>query len=286
LTRAVPAVVHLVARNLRSTSRTPLVIAVSLFQPLVWLALFSQSLRRMVDYPDFARLGYESYMAYFVPGIVALTVLSTSVRSGVAMVTDINTGMLDKFLISPINRSSILLGRVFADAITMAVQCVTVLLIAVAFGLRSRTGLGGLLLVLALGLWLGLCAAAFSNFVALRTRNPQLTMMVGVNSTLPLMFLSPAFFPTALQPGWLQAAAKVNPVAYAVTAGQDALNTGIDGGHLLAAAGVLALTLALCLTGATRAFQRVTSGALGRDPRRRPAAPESSKAPKPPAMTR
>jgi ABC-2 type transport system permease protein len=206
-----------------------------------------------------------------VPGILALTVLSTSVRSGVAMVTDVNTGMLDKFLISPINRSSILLGRVFADAITMAVQCLTVVAIAYVMGLRSQTGPGGVLALLVITLWLGICAASFSNFIALRTRNPQITMMVGINSTLPLMFLSPAFFPMQLQPGWLQAAAKVNPVAYAVTAGQDLLNKGFDGGRLLATAGVLGLTAFICVTGATRAFQRATSGAAGRAPKARSA---------------
>ncbi len=253
----------LIARNLTSSRRTPLLLVAGIVQPVIWMAIFSQALSRLAEFSQFRQLGYTSYLSFLVPGVMALTVLNTSIRSGIAMVTDITTGVLDKFLISPINRITILLGRILADAITMAVQCLIVLGIGFAVGARARTGLGGVATMLALSVLLGICAAGFSDFIALRTRNPQVTMLIGINMTLPLLFLSPAFFPQQLEPSWLTAVARFNPVAYVVTSGQNLMNLGAGWGHLLATLGVLALAGSLSLTGATLAFRRATSGAGG-----------------------
>jgi ABC-2 type transport system permease protein len=263
LSLSLRATYWLVARNLVTSRRTPLLLFAGIVQPVIWMAIFSQGLSRVAQFPEFRSLGYTSYLTFLVPGVMALTVLNTSIRSGIAMVTDINTGVLDKFLISPIDRTAILLGRILADAITMAVQCVIVLAIGFALGSGARTGPGGAVTMLVLSVLLGVCAAGFSNFVALRTRNPQVTMIVGINMTLPLLFLSPAFFPRQLEPSWLTAVGRVNPVAYVVTVGQDLMNIGWDWGQLLATLGVLALAGTLSLTGATLAFRHATSGASG-----------------------
>ncbi|KPI15356.1 ABC-2 type transporter [Actinobacteria bacterium OK074] len=261
----VHAVYHLMVRNLIASRRTPLLIVAGIVQPLIWMAVFSQGLSRLTDFDQFRQLGYTSYLSFFVPGIMALTVLNTSIRSGIAMVTDISTGVLDKFLISPINRTTILLGRILADAITMAVQCLIVLAIAFAMGIRPPTGAGGVATMLTLSILLGICAAGFSDYVALRTRNPQVTMLIGINSTLPLLFLSPAFFPRQLQPSWLTTVGRINPVAYVVTSGQNLMNLGFHWGQLLATLGVLALAGTLTLTAAALAFRRATSGSGGGD---------------------
>jgi ABC-2 type transport system permease protein len=191
---------------------------------------------------------------------MTLTVLNGSARSGISMITDVNSGMMDKFLISPIRRSSIMLGRIVSDAITMVGQCLIVLAIAYAMGLTSKTGFGGVVATLALCIVLGMCACAFSDFLALRTRNLQVTMMINAVIALPLLFLSPAFFPSQLQPGWLQSIGKFNPVAYVVISGQNLLNLGIRWGQLLETLGVLALVGTLCFAASIRAFRRATSG--------------------------
>jgi ABC-2 type transporter len=122
-----------------------------------------------------------------------------------------------------------------------------------------------------LTIWLGVYAAAFSDFITLQTCNAQLTMIVGGTASLPLLFLSSAFFPEQLQPDWLSAVGKLNPVAYVVSSGQNLLNSGVHWGHLLSTVGVLGLTAALCFTGAVRAFPFATSGAGGRPGRNRKA---------------
>jgi hypothetical protein len=91
-------------------------------------------------------------------------------------------------------------------------------------------------------------------------------MLVGINMALPLLFLSPAFFPQQLQPSWLTTVAWFNPVAYVVTSGQNLVNLGVHWGYLLATLGVLGLAGSLSLISATLAFRRATSGASGGRP--------------------
>jgi ABC-type multidrug transport system permease subunit len=115
-----------------------------------------------------------------------------------------------------------------------------------------------------LTLLLGSCTAAFSNYVALRTRNAQLTMVIGGISTLPLLLLAPAFLPEQFQTGWLRTAEKINPVAYVVTSSQNLMNLGYQRGQLLACTGVLALTALLTYSAAIRAFRQAMNGFAAR----------------------
>lgn len=256
-------VYQLAARNLKRTIRNPMILGFVILQPLIWLAMFSQSFNRLTDFREFSGRGYDSYLDFFVPSIMALTVLNTAIQSGLAMITDIDAGVLDKFLISPISRWSILLGRVLADAVTMTVECLVVLAVAAAMGARVQTGGSGAAGVVVITVALGICAAGYSNVVALRTRNSQITMVAGMLVTMPALLLSSGFFPLALQPTWVQWVAKVNPVAYAVDSGQDLMNLGAFWGSLLGTFGVLALAGSLTFTGAIRAFAKVTSGSGG-----------------------
>jgi ABC-2 type transport system permease protein len=247
-------------RNLKVAARNPMSLLFTLIQPIVWMILFTQNVKMVGSLAVFRHLGYSSYLAFFIPSVMALTVLNSSARSGISMITDVNTGVMDKYLISPIRRSSILLGRVLADAIAMAVQCLIVLAIAFAMGASTKIGVGGVAAAFGLTILLGICAAAFCDFVALRSRNVQITMMISAFAAFPLLLISPAFFPTQLQPTWLQWVGKFNPVAYVITSGQDLMNVGVRWGQLMATLGVIALTGLVCFTASIRAFRRATSG--------------------------
>jgi len=250
-------------RNLKVTRRNRPALAFTVLQPVIWMALFAENFKQLANDPTFRDLGYTSYLSFFVPSILVLTVLNASTLSGVSMITDVNAGVLDKYLISPIKRSSILLGRILADGITMVFQCLIVLVIGIVLGARVHTGVAGVVVTIVLVVVLGMCFAALSCFVALHTRNAQLTMIVSGLSTLPLLLLSPAFYPAQLQAGWLRAVEKVNPAAHVVTAGQDLFNLRFDAGQLLITVGVLALTAVLSFTATIREFRRATSAAAG-----------------------
>lgn len=100
------ATAHLLRRNLVVIARNRAALAFTILQPILWMALFSQNFRGLADVSLFRSLGYVRYLDFLVPSILVLTVLNASSLSGISMVTDINAGVMDKFAISPIPRSS------------------------------------------------------------------------------------------------------------------------------------------------------------------------------------
>lgn len=241
-------------RNLRKLTRVPMLLFFSLFQPLIFLILFSQVFSSMSKLPGF---GYDNYLQFLVPTIVGLTALNSAFQSGMGMVTDIDSGLLDKFLIAPIRRSSILLGKVVADATRMALQAILIIALSFIMGARFATGIPGILAMIAIAVLFGVAWAGISNVVALRTRNAELTMLIGILITFPVLFLSTGFMPLALLPDWLETVAKFNPITYLVAALRALVNEGWDWTAIWQA---LAVTLGLAvvtLTAATRAFRKV-----------------------------
>ncbi|MBO0729351.1 MAG: ABC transporter permease [Acidimicrobiaceae bacterium] len=252
--KALPVPVALAARNLVRNLRTPMLVTASLLQPVIWLVLFSQTFKGLANTDQFRRLGYGSYLEFLLPGMLILSMLFTALQSGIATVTDIDTGVMDKLLISPTRRISILFGRVGADAITMLVQGGIILALAVAMGARPNSALGAIAL-LAIATVFGVAWAGLSNLIALRTRSSELTMVGGLLLTLPALFLTPAFFPRQLLPGWLQGVSNANPATYVIETGQRLMSTGNswaqDGRTLIA----LAVTAAVLIPASIAAFR-------------------------------
>ena len=244
-------VVFIGGRNITRSVRAPMLLAVSLLQPVIWLALFSQTFRGLGDVAQFRAQGYRDYLSFFTPGMVVLSMLFTGLQSGMATMSDIDSGMMDKFLVSPVRRLTILAGRVWADTLTMLAQGAIILVIATAMGVRATPGPAGAVALIALATAFGVIWAALSNLVALVTRNAELTMALGFLLTLPVLFMSSAFFPLRLQPAWLQRVADANPAAYVITTGQQLLNTGNNAPQdvrtiiALAAAAVIAIPATL-----------------------------------------
>jgi ABC-2 type transport system permease protein len=253
-----PVPAALGARNITRSLRTPMLVTASLLQPIIWLVLFSQIFGGLADTAEFRRLGYDSYLDFFVPGMIVLSMLFTALQSGVATVTDVDSGMMDKLLISPIRRTSILLGRVMADAITMVAQGAIILLLAVAMGARPQSGWLGALAMIGYAALFGVVWASMSNLIALRTRNSELTMVAGLFLTLPALFLTPAFFPEPLLPDWLRTVAKANPAAYVIETGQRLMSTGNDWGQDVRTLIALAVAAFVLVPASVAAFRATT----------------------------
>jgi ABC-2 type transport system permease protein len=256
--RKQPIVLVLAIRNLLRNIRTPMLVTAALVQPLVWLVLFAQIFGRLGDTGQFTSLGYSSYVQFFVPGMIVLSMLFTALQSGVATVTDIDTGVMDKLLISPIRRTAILIGRVAADAVTMLAQGVIVLAAALAMGARVHTGFGGAVGIVALAVLFGVVWASLSNLIALRSRNSEVTMVAGLFLTLPALFLTSAFFPKPYLPGWLQGVMNANPAAYVISTGQQLMSTGNSGSQDLKTLAALAVTALVLIPSAVTAFRAAT----------------------------
>jgi ABC-2 type transport system permease protein len=226
-------------RWLLKTSRNPYVTFTSLVQPIVFFVLMAEVLGAVAGGALTQALGGDvHYVTYLTPAIMIQSALAAAAVSGIGLVDDMETGMFDKTLISPMNRGAMFVGKVLSELVRIAVQ--TLLILVLGYGLLwlktgasvgsyVETGPAGLLGIVAVTLVFGSVFMAYSNIVALVTRDREATIMIANLLTFPLLFVSSAFVPLEVLPNWIQTVAVVNPITYGVDAiralmlGQDVL---------------------------------------------------------------
>ncbi len=251
----------LYVRQIKRLSRQSTVIFFSLIQPLIWLVLFGQMFARIASGSSQA-FGHVSYLQFFIPTVILQSILFGSGQSGVGMITDIDSGFLDKLMTTPINRLAILLGRLLGDLTRITVQMVLVIVIGWIIGqwqdpkISFYYSVPGILGALGIAMMFALVLMALNIWIALWTRSTEATFIVSNFLTLPLLFTSSAQLPIALLPGWMQTIARVNPVTYTIEAMRALLNgpaathshnTGIaiaEAMAILVGLGVVTMTLA------------------------------------------
>jgi ABC-2 type transport system permease protein len=259
--------------NLKAV-RNPFVLVVSLVQPVIFLVLFTQVFGGVVEGTLRGPAGGLNYETYLAPAIAIQVAIAAAVTSGVGLVNDIENGMFEKVLVSPMNRTAMFLGKTLAEVSRIALQILVVLGLSVVLGARIETGLLGVVGIVGVGVLFSLSFAAFSNTLAVATRDQESTIIGANLLQFPLLFLSSAFIPLERLPGWIQLFAAVNPVTYAVDAaraimlGEDVITVvdvpGFEGlAHTLVPA-VSVLTVLAVVLGAIAVFMlsRASSSAV------------------------
>ena len=218
------------ARLLRNLSRQPAWIVISLIQPLIYLLIFAPTFKRVVQIPGF---GGGSYLDFLVPGIVVMTVLFSGGWAGMGLVDELDKGVIDRFLVTPASRASIICGRLLQGAVLAVIQAAIILGLGLLLGADYPGGPQGLALLLLVSILLGEGIGAASSGVALLARREE-TLIAVINMFLtPLMFLSAVFMRVELMPNWIQSIARYNPVNWAVEAGREALSATPDWSFVL-----------------------------------------------------
>jgi ABC-2 type transport system permease protein len=134
------------------------------------------------------------------------------------MLADIDRGVLDRLLATPVARGALLAARILYSAAQVAVQSAIILLVSAAIGARPHGGAAGVALVLLVAALLGAAFGAVSNALALLTRRQELVIAVMNFIVLPSTFLSSMMMSGNLMPAWIRSAAMFNPVNWAVVA--------------------------------------------------------------------
>jgi ABC-2 type transport system permease protein len=214
---------YITMRDLRARMRMPVFIFMTLFQPILWLVLFTQIFKSLGGLPG---LGSSSYLQFFAPGVLVMTVLFGSAFSGFGMLMDMDTGVLSKMLATPVTRISVIAGRIVATVVVLLIQALIIIILALIMGVHFKTGVPGVLFTFLLLSLLGLGFAAFSNGLALLLKRQENVMAVTNLLTMPLMFLSSLMMPAALLPGWLNTVRQINPIDYAVVGARDLISNG------------------------------------------------------------
>jgi len=126
--------------------------------------------------------------------------------------------MFEKVLVSPMNRTAVFLGKTAAEVFRIAIQIAIILVLGLALGADIVTGIVGALGIIAVGILFSLWFVAFSNALAILTRDQESTIIGANLLQFPLLFLSSAFLPLEALPSWIRTFARFNPVTYGVDA--------------------------------------------------------------------
>lgn len=178
--------------------------------PILMLLIFGEGLGNSIG----GLPGGVDYRQFIFPGVLAMTVLMTSVMSGISIVTDRQFGFLREILVSPVSRTAITMGKISGGATIALSQGMVMFLFAPLLGvdLSVVTVLKLVPLIALLAVTLTSVGVAFGA----RLRSVESFQMVAQMAIMPTMFLSGIFFPINNVPAWMSVLVQINPVTYAV----------------------------------------------------------------------
>ncbi|MBS1880452.1 MAG: ABC transporter permease [Actinobacteria bacterium] len=243
---------HMTVRHLMALWRQPWWIAVSLVQPVIWLLLFGALFEAVTDIPGF---GSTNYIEFLAPGVVVMTAFFGAGWAGMPVIEDINRGVIDRFLVSPVRRSSLISGRLTSWSLTTAIQSLIIVVLALIVGASFANGVLGVLVLIIEAVLVGAAFGCLSIGLALLIRKEETLIAAVQFLVLPLSFMSVTFMQKSLMPGWMQTVADFNPLNWAVEAGRDAVTANPDWGAIAGKSGLLLAFLLICGTFALRAFR-------------------------------
>lgn len=222
-------------RALVTISRTPAAILPPIAISIFFLVIYESTLGEAAGF--IPTLSGSSYLGFILPLSIVSSSLSGAGIAAQNMVRDIESGYFDKLLLTPVSRAALLLGPIAAGAVILGLQAGIVIGIGLLLGLQPVTGAPGLLAIIGLAVLLGTGFAGFTVSAALGSGSAAATQGASF-IFFPLTFLTASFVPLDLLSGWLETAARFNPITYVLEAMRAILNEGWDG--VVIAQGVLA----------------------------------------------
>jgi len=228
-------------RYVRSKSR----IVGSIAMPLFLLVFLGFGLNSVVSTTS---LG-QQYVMFLVPGMVAMSVLFTSVFSGIQIIWDKQFGFLKETLIAPVTRLEIMFGQTVGGATTVVIQGIILMVLAVLMGLRIESP-AGFFVALGFMILVGIAFTAFGIAIASRMEDMTGFQLIMNFVVFPLFGLSGALFPISSLPAWLEPVTLIDPLTYGV----EGIRYGLTGtsqiNPLISAAVISGFAVAMTVAGA------------------------------------
>jgi ABC-2 type transport system permease protein len=202
-------------RALRESLRTLDSLLPTLFIPIFFLVVNTGQAGRIFPSGKTDFLNGQGYGAFQLPSSLLLAASFGS--AALYLVEEIEGGYFDKLRATPIPRMAIVLGRLYAEVVKSIVLTSAMVVAAMLFGIRIRSGVPGFLILLVMiSLW-AMVFSGFMQLVALKTRSAAATN-AGSMVFFPLLFLTPGFVPRNLLTRPMEIAASFNPVTYLMEA--------------------------------------------------------------------
>lgn len=232
--------------------RNPYWLLAALFQPICYLYLFAPLLQNITGLNQGA-----GAINMFTPGLLVMVSLFGVMFVGFGMIDYLRTGVIERLRVTTASRLSLLLGLVLRDVVTLLVQVLIVILLALPLGLVITPV--GMVLTAAMMVLVGLFMSPVSYALALTVKSEDALGPILNFFSQPMLLLSGVLLPLTLAPAWLQNVSAFNPLRYVVDASRAIFNGDIgnpavwEGFALLAVLVVLSFWWSLhCMKKATQ----------------------------------
>lgn len=230
-------------RELKRYTRSRSQVVASLGQPVLYLLALGFGLG-----PVFEKSGNGSYLQFIAPGVIGMTVLFTSIFSGIGLLWDRQFGFLKETLVAPVSRMSIVTGKTLGGVTVALLQGVLVVVVCLLAGFRPASLMG----VLAAFFYMALIALVFSGLgtaIGSRLQDMQGFQLIMNFLVLPIFFLSGALFPLDHLPKVLGAITSADPLSYGIDGLRGTLIGRWHFGLLVDASVLCAIAVVLLTTG-------------------------------------
>jgi len=208
-------------RELKKYSRSPAQIVASLAQPTMYLLILGFGLS-----PVFQRSGQGSYLQFMAPGVIGMSILFTSIFSGIGLLWDRQFGFLKETLVAPVSRLQIMTGRTLGGASVALIQGTLVLTITLLAGFRPSVT--AVPIAIAFMILISIVFAALGTTIGSSLKNMQGFQLIMNFMVMPIFFLSGALFPLSNLPRGLEIATRLDPLSYGIDGLRGAL---LDASH-------------------------------------------------------
>jgi len=184
--------------------------------PVIFILMFAYVFGGAIALP-----GSGSYHEYLIGGMLGMGLAQTAPGVATALVTDMSTGVMDRFRSLPMSRWAVLGARSIAELLTQIISAVVVVGVGLAIGWRVHTGPADVAAAFALSLLFGYAFTWAGVALGMVLRSPEAAQQTGFIIFLPLTFISSAFVPIQTMPGWLQPIAAWNPMSALAAASRE-----------------------------------------------------------------
>jgi len=198
-------------RNMKRYIRSKSRIIGSISMPLFFLLFLGFGLNSVVQLPGTG----ENYIVFLIPGMVAMSVLFTSVFSGIQIIWDKQFGFLKETLVAPVSRLEIMLGQTLGGTTTAVLQGFMILILSLFIGLKVSNP-AGFLIALGFMVLIGISFTAFGIAIASRMEDMTGFQLIMNFVVFPIFGLSGALFPISSLPEWLGPVTLLDPLTYGV----------------------------------------------------------------------
>ena len=232
-------------RNMKRYIRSKSRIIGSIAMPLFFLLFLGFGLNSVVEIPG----SEENYIEFLIPGMVAMSVLFTSVFSGIQIIWDKQFGFLKETLVAPVSRLEIMTGQTLGGATTAVIQGSMILILSLFIGYAISNAAGFLIAILFM-IMIGISFTAFGIAIASRMEDMTGFQLIMNFVVFPIFGLSGALYPISSLPPWAASLALLDPLTYGV----EGIRFGLSGvsqiNPLVCGAVIGGFTIAMTILGA------------------------------------